>query len=156
MNYTITNVSEPKNIIFSLNYTGNATLITNFTAQQDNFINNFICSQSVSPNPTDNSTNPTNITLSVLCSINPNAISLAPQTLYITTYADNTAGNIESITEQINVNTTISLPQIPTPFNQNLTVSTPYPVSQYSPIDITAVLLVLIVTIGFIFVWFRR
>ena len=156
VNYTITNVSEPKNIIFSLNYTGNATLITNFTAQQDNFINNFICSQSVSPNPTINSTNPTNITLSVLCSINPNAISLAPQTLYITTYADNTAGNIESITEQININTTISLPQIPTPFNQNLTVSTPYPVSSYSPIDITAVLLVVIVIIGFIFIWFRR
>ena len=156
VNYTITNVSEPKNIIFSLNYTGNATLITNFTAQQDNFINNFICSQSVSPNPTVNSTNPTNITLSVLCSINPNAISLAPQTLYITTYADNTAGNIESITEQINVNTTISLPQIPTPFNQNLTVSTPYPVNPYSPIDITAVLLVVIVIIGFIFIWFRR
>ena len=156
INYTITNVSKPNNILFNLNYTGNATLITNFTAQQDNFINNFVCSQSVSPNPTTNSTNPTNITLSVLCSINPNAISLAPQTLYITTYADNTAGNIESITEQININTTISLPQIPTPFNQNLTVSTPYPVSPYSPIDITAVLLVVIVTISFIFVWFRR
>lgn len=155
INYTITNQSRPLNIVFVLNYTGNATLETYFTPQQDNLINNFICTQSITPSPSITSINPENITLSLLCSLNPDAISLAPQTLYLTTYAYNTAGIYKSITEQINLNTTISLPQIPTPFNQNLTVSTPYPVQPFTPLDMEAVIVVVMIIVGFIFIWFK-
>lgn len=154
-NYTITNQSRPLNLIFSLNYTGNATLSTTFITQQDNLINNYICTQSISPNPSQTSINPANITLSLLCSINPDAISLAPQTLYLTTYAENTAGVFQSITEQININTTISLPQIPTPFNQNETVSTPFPVQPFIPLDLVAIIPIIGILILFILIWFR-
>ena len=155
MNYTITNQSRPLNIIYSLNYTGNATLVTSFITQQDNIINNFVCSQSISPNPSQIGINPENITLSLLCTINPNAISLSPQTLFLTTYAQNTAGIFESITEQVNINTTVSLPQIPTPFNMNETVSTPYPVRAFTPLDLGVIMAVMGVLVLFILIWFR-
>ncbi len=139
ISYTIATNSSP--IIakqLNVNYSGNATLPTTFTTQKDNIINNYICNAY------------TSITalFTIQCNLNPQTLSTSPQTLYVTIYSDNSAGDIHSVTETINIHTTLPLPTISTPFNTNQTIATPITVTPYVPIQ--AIVIIGIASIGVI------
>ncbi len=134
INYTISN-STPSSKYVQLNITflGNATLPVNYTVQSDNFINSYVCQPSISNGGL----------FGIFCSLNPDAISYPPETLYATVYVTDTAGITKALTEKINVNTVITPPPIAEPFNRNITVSTPYITTQYSPISLYVVMFIL-------------
>ena len=138
INYIISNNTPSSEYVqLNLTFLGNATLPVNYTVQSDNFINSYSCQSSIS-----------NAGLfGIFCGLNPDAISYAPETLYATIYATDTAGITKAITETININTIITPPPIAQPFDMNLTVATPYILTQYSPISFYIIMLVLGVVI---------
>lgn len=128
INYTVTNSSLTQEFVQT-----NQTDILNvsYTVQNDNVVNDYICTTSISNGGL----------FSIRCVTNPNSISYVEQTLFVTIYAKDTAGVIKSVTEQINLIPNAPNPIVPTqPFSPQ-TVSPPLKAKAFIPINPVIVLL---------------